>query len=352
MRLQASPLVSVLMPVYNAERFVGQAIESILAQSFQDFEFIIIDDGSTDGTLAVLQRYAASDPRIRLISRENHGLVATLNEGIELAQGEWLARMDADDIALPNRLAHQLKCLAERGADFCGGAVQCFGAWRALWRYPKTHEGCQVRLLFDVPFAHPTVVGRRAAFSSLRYREDFDRAQDYDLWQRAWAAGYRLVNTDEVVLHYRVHDGQVSARHTSDQQRRADLVRRRQWAALFPELSEDGVGAIVTGMREGSGQTALLLPAFKTLLSRYEGEAREVLLFDAYRMFCRMAGNDPAAAKHWLHLTSVAGAGRRMLDYQRAAVLLLISTMQLRSTAFVYRALRSVRHHLAAWLER
>ncbi|RMD80520.1 MAG: glycosyltransferase, partial [Chloroflexi bacterium] len=209
MTVKTSPLVSVLMPVFNAERYVAEAIESILRQSFQDFEFIIIDDGSTDGSLDILKRYAARDPRIRLVSRENRGLVATLNEGIELARGQWVARMDADDIALPERLALQVRHLEATKADFCGGAVACFGDWRALWRYPLTHEACEVRLLFGVPFAHPTVMGRREVFDRLRYQPEFVFAEDYDLWQRAWAAGYRLVNVPEIVLRYRVHAAQI-----------------------------------------------------------------------------------------------------------------------------------------------
>ncbi|MEO1766435.1 glycosyltransferase family 2 protein [Thiobacter aerophilum] len=348
-----SPLVSVLMPVYNAARFVADAIESILAQTFRDFEFIIIDDGSTDGSLSVLKRYAANDPRIRLISRENRGLVATLNEGIEKARGEWIARMDGDDVALPNRLSLQLKHLAETGADFCGGAVQCFGGWRALWRYPVSHEACAVRLLFDVPFAHPAVMGRRSALSSLRYRQDFNRAQDYDLWQRAWAQGYRLTNVEEIVLRYRVHENQVSARHTGDQRDRADLVRQRHWKALLPEYTDEHVNVLLTAIREGSGATSLLVPAFERLLRQYEGEAREVLLFDAYRMFCRMAGNDKAAVRNWLHLASAAREGiGRVEVYRRATVLLLISMFQIRSTASGYQTLRSLRHRLASLLER
>src|SRR4051812_4814918 len=103
--MTSPPPISVLMPVYNAERYVAEAIESILAQSPGDFEFIIIDDGSKDGSLAILERYAARDPRIRLVSRPNTGIVKALNQGLEMASGELVARMDADDIALPGRLA-------------------------------------------------------------------------------------------------------------------------------------------------------------------------------------------------------------------------------------------------------
>jgi glycosyltransferase involved in cell wall biosynthesis len=102
-----SPLISVCMPVYNAERYVSEAIESVLSQTFKDFEFLILDDGSTDGSLAILKGHAERDPRIRLTSRPNKGLAPTLNELMDQARGEFVARMDADDVSLPERLERQ-----------------------------------------------------------------------------------------------------------------------------------------------------------------------------------------------------------------------------------------------------
>ncbi len=115
--------ISVVMPVYNAEKYIKQAVESILNQSFSDFEFIIINDGSTDGTLAILENYVKEDERIHLISRENKGLVATLNEGIDLAGSPLIARMDADDISLP----HRFKILSYKSSAFpsCLTACSC-----------------------------------------------------------------------------------------------------------------------------------------------------------------------------------------------------------------------------------
>src|ERR1700726_1508117 len=111
--MTSPPTISVLMPVYNAERYVAEAVESILSQTFADFEFIIIDDGSKDRSLAILEEYAARDPRIRLVSRPNTGIVKALNQGLALASGELVARMDADDIAMPERLAKQRDYLAD-----------------------------------------------------------------------------------------------------------------------------------------------------------------------------------------------------------------------------------------------
>ena len=118
-----APLISVCMPVYNAKRYLGEAVESILSQTFRDFEFLIIDDGSTDRSLAILQRYAAQDARIRLSSEPNAGYVVRLNEMLHQARGDLIARMDADDVALPERFARQVEFLRSHPeVDVVGGA--------------------------------------------------------------------------------------------------------------------------------------------------------------------------------------------------------------------------------------
>ncbi|BCX12975.1 MAG: fucosyltransferase [Thermosynechococcus sp.] len=350
MTVKTSPLVSVLMPVFNAERYVAEAIESILRQSFQDFEFIIIDDGSTDGTLDILKRYAARDSRIRLVSRENRGLVATLNEGIGLARGQWIARMDADDVALPQRLALQVKHLEATHADFCGGSVECFGGWRTVWRYPATHEACEVHLLFAVPVAHPTVIGRREAFAQLRYQPEFPYAEDYDLWQRAWAAGYRFVNVPEIVLRYRIHAGQVSSRKKKEQKETSKAVRIRHWQALLPDLGEEEVANLVQVMDCEQGKTDLFVPVFERLLAHYSGEAREILLSDIYWIFRRLAGGDRSSAWNWVRLTSSCRYESSALrSWMRASVIAGISVLHLRSGSQGYHALRRLRNRLTSF---
>ncbi|MEJ5210015.1 MAG: glycosyltransferase [Burkholderiales bacterium] len=350
-----NPLLSVVMPVFNAEAYVAEAVESILGQSVRNFEFIIIDDGSTDNSLSILKRYAAQDTRIRLISHENRGLVETLNEGIALARGEWIARMDADDVAMPDRFRLQLAALEREKADFCGGAVECFGAWRTVWSYPRTHEACEVRLLFHVPFAHPTVMGRCSAFAQLRYDSRFAHAEDYDLWQRAWARGYKLVNVPEIVLRYRVHGGQVSAIRTTEQQDKADTVRKRHWQALSPGMDEEEIDSIIQMLRTGRGETLRLMPSLLRLLSRYSGEARETLLFDGYRAFCRLAGNDRAAANNWISLNRYAYPGElRVSTILRYGVLRLLSTFRMRKNGalyqFLFRAQRLAFYFLKRWV--
>src|SRR5262249_45977834 len=138
------PLISVCMPVHNAERFVGEAVESILGQTLRDFEFLIIDDGSTDGSTRILRDSAARDPRIRLTCRSNRGLVATLNELVDQARGEFIARMDADDIALPDRFLRQVDYLRRHPERVEGGAwvpvIDPAGDPPCLWVHGQSHQ--------------------------------------------------------------------------------------------------------------------------------------------------------------------------------------------------------------------
>lgn len=202
--------ISVLMPVYNAERYVAEAVESILAQTYRDFEFLIINDGSTDGSLAILERYAARDARIRLISRPNTGLVGALNEGLSLAQGHLIARMDADDVALPRRFELQVDFLDHHPEVVClGGAIQMIdekGRYLTQIHPPQTNEDIQERALTGhTPMTHPTVMMRNECVAAVGgYRPETYPAEDLDLFLRLGERG-QLASLPEAVLKYREH---------------------------------------------------------------------------------------------------------------------------------------------------
>lgn len=184
------PLISVVLPVYNAGEFMREAVHSILAQTCSDFELIALNDGSTDGSQKILEDFRKLDPRIRLISRENRGLAETLNEGIDLARGKWIARMDADDIALPQRFARQLQWLEETGADICGSWIKLFGTPDGrILKHAQTDEAVKMELLFGAPFAHPSVMMKRDAARQLGYDKSWEKCEDYDLWERRRARG-------------------------------------------------------------------------------------------------------------------------------------------------------------------
>jgi glycosyltransferase involved in cell wall biosynthesis len=209
-----TPIVSVVMSVFNGERYLDEAIESILSQSFSDFEFIAIDDGSTDGSGTLLEFYQKKDSRLRVYHQDNRGLVESLNRGCGLAQGEYLARMDADDIAVPDRLSWQVSFLQQNPEiAVLGGAIERIdssGKSLEVKHYPVTDREIKAALLHTSALPHPAVLIRKETFRCVGgYRAAFVDAEDYDLWLRI-SERWQLANLDRVLLKYRVHAGQVS----------------------------------------------------------------------------------------------------------------------------------------------
>ena len=199
------PKISVILPTYNAALYLGAAIDSILGQSFGDFELIIINDGSTDNTQEILARY--SDPRIVVLTQENLGLPRALNNGIATARGIYLARQDADDISLPTRFEKQLQLMEIAKLDFCGSnitIVNTNGTFIKEVVMPSTPDLITITLACTVPFAHGSVMMRKQFIDqhTLRYIEGMP-AEDYDFWCRSYRLGARFGNVDENLFFYR-----------------------------------------------------------------------------------------------------------------------------------------------------
>jgi glycosyltransferase involved in cell wall biosynthesis len=225
-----APAVSVMMPVYNTERYLAEAVESILAQTFADFELIVIDDGSTDGSGAILERYAARDGRIRPTRRPGRGTTPTRNEILAQARGEFCAVMDSDDVALPGRLERQVAYLRAHPECVAVGSrvllIDPDGApLRTMVRH-MTHEEIDAVHMGGATgsaICHPTTMLRRAALEAVGgYRDEYDLAEDYDLYLRLAEVG-RLANLPEVLLKYRRHPQ--AAGH-------ARLTQQRQFMSL------------------------------------------------------------------------------------------------------------------------
>ena len=216
-----TPRVSVVMAVRNGVPYLEQAVDSILAQTFTDFEFVIIDDGSTDSTPEVLQRYQAADRRVRVYHQENMGLTPSLNRGCARARGAYLARMDSDDIAFRQRLEQQVEFLDRHlEVALVGSSVMRIDELgREIKRStcPTSHAEI-VRTLAEYNcFTHPTVMLRKDMLAVVGgYREAYRQAQDYDLWLRL-AERYKLANLADPLLYYRVSVGQVSVRDLEQQ---------------------------------------------------------------------------------------------------------------------------------------
>jgi glycosyltransferase involved in cell wall biosynthesis len=228
------PSVSVVVPVFDAQQFLPAALESILSQTLSDWELIAIDDGSTDRSLAILRSFAAKDSRIRIISRENRGIERTLNEGIELAGGEFIARMDADDIAMPERLALQLEFMrAHKDVVLLGGGYLLIDSWgRELTtrRPPTNNSDLQKQLLGGQnPFCHSLVIMRRAAVKRVGgYSTDLPAGEDIDLWLRMGEIG-QVACLDRVLLKYRLHGATISELKQELQMRSMRRACERAW---------------------------------------------------------------------------------------------------------------------------
>lgn len=216
-----APKVSVVMSVYNGQAFLTEAVDSVLHQTSRDFEFIIIDDGSSDATSTILSRYEASDGRVRLLRHENKGRAVSLNIGIGIAQGKYIARMDADDIALPNRLQEQVDFMGRNpNVGILGGAFELMDSkgriLKAVWPPLEDSEIRELMLRFN-PICHPTVMMRKdVALAVGGYRKALLDADDYDLWLRM-SERSKLANLGRLVLRYRIHADQVSVRNMRHQ---------------------------------------------------------------------------------------------------------------------------------------
>jgi glycosyltransferase involved in cell wall biosynthesis len=206
------------MSVFNGAAYVGEAVESILKQSFRDFEFLVINDGSRDGSPEILDGFQQADARIRVIHQDNQGLIASLNRGCAQARGTYIARMDADDVAVPERLALQVAFLgAHPEVAVLGGVVESIdGSGRSLGyrRYPVDSLEIRTELLDSNVVWHPTVMIRRDAYEAVGGFRNVPAAEDYDLWLRI-ADRAQIANLPNVLLKYRIHDSQITAKQNS-----------------------------------------------------------------------------------------------------------------------------------------
>jgi len=228
--------ITVILPVYNCAAYVALAIESILNQTFTNFELLIIDDASTDHTLKIVKSY--TDERIRWFTKEkNSGQVDSLNFGIEHSKGKYVAIMHGDDYSLPERLAAQFEFMeAHPEIGLCGSWYRIMNEATAF-RLPLTHDELKLQLIFTCPFSHPTVMLRRATLEQkkLRYQPGFTVSEDYDLWIRM-AAVTTMANVPEILLEYRDHPAQASKNWKRMQIEVFD-IRNRYLKILFPDNS-------------------------------------------------------------------------------------------------------------------
>ena len=272
------PAISVVIPTYNAARYVAEAVASVLAQDFTDFELLLIDDGSTDETASVVSQFVA-DPRVRLLRNErNMGLIATLHRAYGECRAPLIARMDSDDICVSDRFSRQVAFLsAHTEVGIVGGAIRFFGNVAPnVFTFPTEHADIHPAMLFYCPLAHPALMFRRELLDQgfIRYDDAFRHAEDYHLWSRLLLQ-VKAANLPEVVLDYRLHAQQVSS-DSSDKQYAASLrVRTQMLHECGIEPTEDEVALHESVILERPLARRDYLPALAYWFQRLEAASRQ-----------------------------------------------------------------------------
>ena len=291
------PRISVLIPAYNAARYIEDSLRSVLDQTYRDIEVLVADDGSTDGTWRVLTRVARSDPRVVPIRNErNLGLAGTLNRMVRHARGELVARLDADDIALPQRLERQLRAMDEGELGLCGTWAKTLDLRRNyVLPFPVTDAEIRVHLLFQSPFAHYSVMARRELLVRHRYRPEAGYAEDYDLWVRL-SRDARMGNVPEPLVLYRRHPSQASVAHATEQWDDARRARRLALELLGPRATE----------AEKAVHERIRYPT--PITSREKLKAMEQWLLKLTAYFNSQPDAAKVVARQWAHVCVRAGA--------------------------------------------
>ncbi len=277
------PRISCLIPIYNGEAFLEAALDSLITQTFQDFEIIAVDDGSTDKTAAILARYAESEPRLRILSKPNGGIVSALNHGLAACRGAFVARMDCDDLAVPERFSIQLEAFANRAdAVAIGGLIQHIDDVGAVHGVPSSPSRVEATDLSSFPpvvanVQHSAGMFRRDAMEAIGgYRSTFPHAEDYDLYLRLAQHG-RFFNPDKLVLYYRVHSSSLSMRNLERQETSAVLAEISAYARRAG-LPDPGDAGEPLGIDDYARVVATLCPA------------ETIRRYIAFRLWRRIAG--------------------------------------------------------------
>jgi glycosyltransferase involved in cell wall biosynthesis len=217
-----SPKVSIVLPVYNAAQYLGQCIDSLLCQTFKDFELLIINDGSTDDSLNIIRLYAEADSRIRVIEHLNNiGLISVLNQSVEQCRGQYIARMDADDWSEPERLQIQFDYLESHPrVGIVGSWIKLFGDKNEVWHYRNSDNFIKILLLFKTNgFPHNSIMLRKTVIEEFKYGREFKYIEDAELWLRIMLEkpDIEFVNIPKLLTHYRIWPHQTSSLHLDEQ---------------------------------------------------------------------------------------------------------------------------------------
>ncbi|MDH2431294.1 glycosyltransferase family 2 protein [Pokkaliibacter sp. MBI-7] len=238
------PKVSVVLPVFNAAPYLNQCIDSILGQTLEDLELVIVDDGSADESAEIAKSYLDKDCRVRFLqNQENMGLISILNKAPEICQGDYIARMDADDWSVPERLLLQCNYLdANPHIDVVGSWIALFGSRNEVWHYRAQNDFIKALLLFkNNGMPNNSIVVRRPLLERFKYDSSYIHVEDAEFWTRVMIEmpEVRYANIPRVLTHYRIHNSQVSETHKHIQQFQYQRIVRRLVEYLVGPVTEE-----------------------------------------------------------------------------------------------------------------
>lgn len=331
------PLVSVLIPCYNVENYVEESVNSILTQTYQNLEIIAINDCSTDHTGEVLQRIAAIDSRVKVFTNEkNLKLISTLNKGIELCNGEYIARMDADDISLPTRIEKEVSFL-EKNKDHDIVSTQ-FYAFRSenpskkdLNHSPTHDEDLRAYMLFRSGICHPAVMMRKRVFSELgfKFESEYLHVEDYALWSEA-IYKTKLANLNEPLLLYRVHQSQISSLHEGLQTENKKKVYRIHCRHLGLPVSDEYIDIYAS--------VAECVPSHSSLnyLSQCEEFMLSLIELNKKKLFCNPQYLEKILSLYWLRLCANSRVGLKVISFLKKSPLYIKENYTSKDFAIFY----------------
>jgi GT2 family glycosyltransferase len=250
------PNINVVIPVLNGERTIRSTLESLVSQTYQDFNVLVVDDGSTDDTLEVVNQFRSSLDLCILSSGKTGGVADALNMGVSRCNGEYIARIDADDIAHPRRFEYQKNYMdSNPSLDVCGTAMAVFTeeegvrSYHYVLSHPKENESIKTAFLERCAVSHPSLLLRPSVFDRIGfYDPSYAYAEDYELWCRGAKKGIKYCNLEQVLTHYRKHTSQVSATKSIDQYRN-DIRVKKNFIESMIETSTSEETAILLSLR-------------------------------------------------------------------------------------------------------
>lgn len=332
-----TPLVSVLIPCYNVEKYVVEAVNSILSQTYDNIEIIAINDYSTDKTGLLLDELAKQDPRIRVINNEeNLKLIKTLNKGISLCNGEYIARMDADDISLPRRIEKEVDFLEKnKDHDIVSTLFYAFPSEnpnkKSFHQSPLKDSELRAFILFKSGICHPAVMIRKRVFIDLglRFEPEYLHVEDYALWSEA-IYKTKIANIGEPLLLYRVHPHQVSSLHEDLQRENKKKVFKIHAKQLGLPLDDDFID-IYASVAEAVPKEPSL-----TYLDKCEQLLLTLIKRNKETPFCDKDYLKKLASIHWLRLCANSRLGLKVVERLKQSPLYIKENYTARDFAIFY----------------